>query len=103
MSRGDVLTRLKQFRRKVSKEFQLEDFEVRIIFVDINHYALAIENALLKQCSPLWNDQKVEFSFGNADSDTNNWNKYHLQKNSDMIKTMDDRVEEYIKRRRPSA
>ena len=97
MSRTSILSRLTNFRWKVSKaenEFKLEDFEVRIIFVDIIHYALAIESALLKHCSPLWNDGEVDFRFGNAESDNNNWNRYHVQNDSseDFIKSMDDRV-----------
>ena len=106
MSKSNILNRLKDCRRKISKandEFKFEDFEVRIIIVDINHYALAIENALLKLYSPLWNDEEVAFCFGNADGDSNNWNRYHLQRNPCTISVMGHRVGKYIQQRRPSA
>ena len=105
MSKSNILTRLRDCRRKLNntKDFKLEDFAVRCIIVDINHYALAIENALLKLYSPLWNDEDVAFCFGNADGDSNKWNKYHVRKDEDVMKNMKYRVGEYKKKRRPSA
>ena len=101
MSKGNILQRLKECRRKLknTQDFKLEDFAVRCIIVDKDHYALAIENALLKLYSPLWNDGEVAFCFGNADGDSNKWNKYHVRKDDDTIELMKYRVKEYKKKR----
>lgn len=105
MSESNILNRLNCHRNKFGEveDFVLEDFAVRFIILDINHYARTIEKMLIEYHGPLWNDKTVKFSFGNADGVNNNWNKYHVAKDEETITEMIESVRNYIQDRITSA
>ena len=77
MSRSNILDRLRDHSKKVvdAEDLELRDFAVRFLIADIKHYAPSIEGALIEFYNPLWNDKKVNFNFGDAESDVNKWKK----------------------------
>lgn len=97
MSMTNILHHLKNHRRRVaeSEDFKETDFVVRLMIVDIEHYAPCIEGILIDYFNPLWNNKKVKFSFGNVTNPNNNWYKYHVVKDKDFIKAMVERVGDY--------
>ena len=99
MSTCDILFRLSHHCNKVTESHDLkkEDFVVRLMIVDIEYYAPSIEHMLVEYYSPLWNDWTVNFSFGNAGDENNNWNKYHVAKDEDTRKNMIERVKYYLR------
>ena len=90
MSRSNILDRLRDHSRKVvdAEDLELRNFAVRFLIVDIEHFAPSIEGALIEFYNPLWNDKKVKFNFGNAESDDNNWKKYHAIQDESTIANM---------------
>ena len=86
----DISNRLIDHQGKIkkAKNINLSDFVVRFMIVDIKYYAPCIEGMLIEHFSPVWNSETVKFSFGNANSTDNNWNKYHIQKDRRTIRTM---------------
>ena len=92
MSRKGFFNRLEDHCRKLAraKDLEAEDFFIRFIILDIECYVLSVEGVLIEYYSPLWNDRKVNLSFGNADDPANNWYKYHVAKdeyaNKEVIK-----------------
>ncbi|KAJ7381915.1 hypothetical protein OS493_038290 [Desmophyllum pertusum] len=61
------------------------EFVVRFMIVD-KDVTLPIEKMLIEYFSPVWNrETRVGFSFGNANSETNPWNKFHIQGDEDTI------------------
>ncbi|KAJ7381914.1 hypothetical protein OS493_038289 [Desmophyllum pertusum] len=97
-SQTDIANRLTDHRRKIEKadkskvehEFFLDtaEFVVRFIIVD-KHVTLKIEGMLIEYFSPVWNSEtRVGFSFGNANHETNPWNKFHIQGDEDTINDM---------------
>ena len=107
MSRTSILKRLTDHRGKVKKAKDLEktDFFVRFMILDPNekHYAPTIEGILQEHYGPLWNDVKVQFSFGNVKVENSNWYQYHIAKNEDKRKEMIERVRDYDSRTRQSS
>lgn len=100
MSRTNILIRLKNHEKKVNAEdLGVRNFYVRFLIVDIEHYAPSIEGALIEFYNPLWNDKNVEFNFGNGESDSNNWKKYHVDQNERVREDMIERVREYYQER----
>ena len=99
MSTCDILFRLSHHCNKVTESHDLkkEDFVVRLMIVDIECYAPSIEHMLVEYYSPLWNDWTVNFSFGNAGNENNNWNKYHVAKDEYTRKNMIERVKYYLR------
>ena len=97
MSTSDILFRLSHHCDKVteSNDLKEKDFVVRLMIVDIEYYAPSIEQMLIEYYSPLWNDWTVNFSFGNAGDENNNWNKYHVAKDEYTRKNMIERVKKY--------
>ena len=71
-----------------AKNLELSDFVVRFMAVDIKYYAPCIEGMLIEHFSPVWNRETVGFSFGNGNYKDNTWNKYHIQKEAETIRTM---------------
>ena len=91
MSRSNILDRLRDHSEKIvnAKDLELRDFAVRFLIVDIKHYAPGIEGALIEYHNPLWNkDKNINFSFGNAHAENNNWRKYHAIQDESTIKKM---------------
>lgn len=66
-------------------KLQLTDFVVRVMIVDIKHYAPCIESMLIEYFSPVWNKEVMAFSFGNANDDRNLWHQFHISKNPVII------------------
>ena len=101
MSRTDILDRLKNHRKKVedAEDLDVRNFDVRFLIVDIEHFAPSIEGALIEFYNPLWNDKNVKFNFGNAESDNNNWKKYHVDQNEYTRTDMIERVRKYYQER----
>ena len=100
MSRTNILIRLKNHEKKVNAEdLGVRNFAVRFLIVDIEHFAPSIEGALIEFYNPLWNDKNVEFNFGNGESDSNNWKKYHVDQNERIRGDMIERVKEYYQER----
>ena len=79
-SEKDILNRLSDHRRKMAraKDLEVTDFVVRIMTVNPKFYAPAIEAALIYHYNPLWNNNTVKLSFGNAKDNKNNWYTYHV-------------------------
>ncbi|KAJ7381918.1 hypothetical protein OS493_038293 [Desmophyllum pertusum] len=91
-SQTDIANRLSDHRTKIEKadksqvkhEFSLDKAEFVVRFMIVNkHSARAIEGMLIEHFRPVWNKEtkKVGFSFGNANSKRNTWNKFHIQGN----------------------
>ncbi|KAJ7381920.1 hypothetical protein OS493_038295 [Desmophyllum pertusum] len=95
-SEKDIGDRLSDHYKKIAKSEQkkhkfslnVADFVVRFMIVDVEYYAPAIEGMLIKYFSPVWNKETVGFSFGNANSRTNTWNKFHIQGDEKTINDM---------------
>ena len=101
MSSCNVLDRLRHHSGKVgdAKDLELRNFAVRFLIVDIEHYAPSIERALIEYYNPLWNnDKNIDFSFGNADAENNNWRKYHVDQNENTITDMIGIVRKFHKK-----
>ena len=91
MSRSNILDRLRDHSEKIvdAEDLELRDFAVRFLIVDIEHYAPGIEGLLIEYHNPLWNkDKNINFSFGNAHAENNNWRKYHVIQDESTIKNM---------------
>ena len=82
MSRNNILSRLRDQRRKIkrAKDLELEDFVVR--FIIVKFYVPSVKDTLMKYFNPLWCNRTVGFSFGSAEANNfeNKWNKYHVAK-----------------------
>lgn len=80
-SKKNISERLKDHREKIERAVDLEvdDFIVRLMLVDIKFYAGCIEEMLIDYFRPKWNKEWGWLSFGNARSETNSWNRYHIQ------------------------
>ena len=95
-SNNDVLNRLSDHRRKMAraKDLEVTDFVVRFMTVDPKCYAPSIEAMLIDHYDPLWNNNTVKFSFGNAKDPTSNWYIYHVAmvkyKRKEIIKRVRD-------------
>ena len=101
MSSCNVLDRLRHHSGKVgdAKDLELRNFAVRFLIVDIEHYAPSIERVLIEYYNPLWNnDKNINFSFGNADAENNNWRKYHVDQNENTITDMIGIVRKFHKK-----
>ena len=90
MSKCNVLDRLRDHSKKVvdAEDLELRDFAVWFLIAGIKHYAPSIEGALIEFYNPLWNDKKVNFNFGDAESDVNKWKKYHVIQDESTITNM---------------
>ena len=87
MSTVDISQRLTSHKKKIedAKDLKVTDFGVRVILVDIKHYAPCIEGMLIEHVNPVWNRETVGFNFGGGDKANNMWNKYHVQQDEDTI------------------
>ena len=94
MSTVSAFTRLNIHRGRLekAKDLQVQDFKVRFMSLDIEHYAPCIEGMLIEYYSPLWNDTAVKLSFGNANDESNNWYKYHVDEDDKTIKNIIENV-----------
>ena len=94
MSTVSAFTRLNIHRGRLekAKDLQVQDFKVRFMSLDIEHYAPCIERMLIEYYSPLWNDTAVKLSFGNASYKSNNWYKYHVDEDDKTIKNIIENV-----------
>ena len=102
MSKCDVLDRLRDHSEKVVKaeDLELRNFAVRFLIVDIEHFAPTIEGLLIEYHNPLWNkDKNINFSFGNANAENNNWRKYHVDQNENTITDMIGKVRKFYRER----
>ena len=97
MSTVSAFTRLNIHRGKLEKaeDLQVQDFKVRFMGLDIEHYAPCIEGMLIEYYSPLWNDTAVKLSFGNASDESNNWYKYHVNRDDKTIKIIEENVKSF--------
>ena len=97
MSRVSAFTRLNIHRGRLekAKDLQVQDFKVRFMSLDIEHYAPCIEGMLIEYYSPLWNDTAVKLSFGNASDESNNWYKYHVDEDDKTINNIIENVESF--------
>ena len=97
MSTVSAFTRLNIHRGRLekAKDLQVQDFKVRFMSLDIEHYAPCIEGMLIEYYSPLWNDKAVKLSFGNANDESNNWYKYHVNKDDKTIENIVENVESF--------
>ena len=93
-SETSVYKRLNQhyLRLKGAKDLQVQDFKVRFMDVDVSNYAPSIEGLLIEYYKPFWNFSKgseVNLSFGNSQSNSNNWYKYHISQDKETIERVD--------------
>ena len=97
MSTVSAFTRLNIHRGRLekAKDLQVQDFKVRFMSLDIEHYAPCIEGMLIEYYSPLWNDTAVKLSFGNANDESNNWYKYHVNKDDKTIENIVENVKSF--------
>ena len=93
-SQRNILKRLKDHHSKVAsaEDLEVEDFAVRYMIVDIESYVHSIEGVLIEYYTPLWNDPRLQFSFGNATDENNNWIRYHVTKDEYTRREMIKRV-----------
>ena len=104
-SQRNILKRLKDHHNKVAnaKDLEVKDFAVRYMIVDIGSYVHSLEGMLKDYYTPLWNDPILQFSFGNANDNNNNWFRYHVISDEDTRREMIKRVRKYIQDRKTSA
>lgn len=81
MSETSISVCLKDHHQAIDRAsvLKVDDFIVQFMLVDIKYYASCIEGMLIERLSPKWNNETGFFSFGNASSETNDWNRYHIQ------------------------
>lgn len=81
MSEASISVRLKDHHAAIysAVDLKVDDFIVQFMLVDIKYYASCIEGMLIERLRPKWNNETGFFSFGNASSETNDWNRYHIQ------------------------
>ena len=93
-SETSVYKRLNQhyLRLNEAKDLQVQDFKVRFMGVDVSNFAPCIEGLLIEYYEPFWNCSKgseVNLSFGNSQSNSNNWYKYHISQDKETIERVD--------------
>ena len=93
-SETSVYERLNQhhLRLNEAKDLQVQDFKVRFMRVDVSNFAPCIEGLLIEYYKPFWNSSKgsgVNLSFGNSQSNSNNWYKYHISQDKEAIQRVD--------------
>ena len=83
-----VSGRLATHRKNIGKaaRLTLSDFAFKVIFLDVKHYAPAMEGMLIEHFKPVWNQETVGLSFGSAANSDNMWNRYHIQQHEATIK-----------------
>ncbi|KAJ7376061.1 hypothetical protein OS493_037169 [Desmophyllum pertusum] len=90
-SKNNIGDRLRDHYQKIeaAKNLHLTDFVVRFMILNNEFQPPIIEKMLIELFCPVWNrESEVQFSFGNANSETNTWNKFHIQVDEETIKTM---------------
>ena len=93
-SETSVYERLNQHHLRLNraKDLQVRDFKVRFMRVDVSNFAPCIEGLLIEYYEPFWNSSKgskVNLSFGNSKSNSNNWYSYHIRQDKETIQRVD--------------
>lgn len=92
MSASKISTRMADHKKKIGKAKHLDvaDFAVKVIFVDIRHYAPCIEGMFIEHFDPVWNRETLGISFGSRVSSL--WRKYHVDEDLDVSKEMEQKL-----------
>lgn len=100
MSESSISNRLGKHCANIdkAKDLKVADFIVRFMIADIKYYASCIEGMLIEYFSPLWNDNTIKFSFGNALANSSNWHNYHIEQDRDTIAHIIRLVSDYTKK-----
>ena len=88
MSTSKISSRLADHHAKIgtAKDLDVADFAVKVMFVDIRHYAPCIEGMFIEHFDPVWNSETLRISFGSGGSSL--WRKYHVDEDRDVSKEM---------------
>ena len=92
MSASKISTRMADHNAKIgrAKNLDVADFAVKVIFVDIRHYAPCIEGMFIEHFDPVWNRETLGISFGSRESSL--WRKYHVDEDLDVSKEMEQKL-----------
>ena len=92
MSASKISTRMADYNAKIgrAKNLDVADFAVKVIFVDIRHYAPCIEGMFIEHFDPVWNRETLGISFGSRVSSL--WRKYHVDEDLDVSKEMEQKL-----------
>ena len=92
MSASKISTRMADHKAKIgmAKNLDVADFAVKVIFVDIRHYAPCIEGMFIEHFDPVWNRETLGISFGSGVSSL--WRKYHVDEDLDVSKEMEKKL-----------
>lgn len=91
-SASKISTRMADHKAKIgmAKNLDVADFAVKVIFVDIRHYAPCIEGMFIEHFDPVWNRETLGISFGSRVSSL--WRKYHVDEDLDVSKEMEQKL-----------
>lgn len=92
MSASKISTRMADHNAKIgmAKNLDVADFAVKVMFVDIRHYAPCIEGMFIEHFDPVWNRETLGISFGSRVSSL--WRKYHVDEDLDVSKEMEQKL-----------
>lgn len=92
MSASKISTRMADHKAKIgmAKNLDVADFAVKVMFVDIRHYAPCIEGMFIEHFDPVWNRETLGISFGSRVSSL--WRKYHVDEDLDVSKDMKQKL-----------